>query len=271
MLIKTLVENKALTADFRAEHGLSLYIETSRHKILFDLGADDLFLENAAKLGVNLAEIDLVIISHGHSDHGGGLATFLEHNQTAPIYLQKGALEQHFAQTADGELHYAGLEQTLAQHPRLRQIEGSLKIDEELEILAQVTGRKYWSGANKTLLDENLQSDTFQHEQNLIIREKGKTVLITGCSHNGIINILERFEQSTHHTADVVIGGFHLYNPALKKSEPPELVATIATELAFRPTIYYTCHCTGAEAFAQLQTQLGDQIHSLSTGEIITI
>lgn len=76
MLIKTLVENNSLDSNIKAQHGLSLYIETDGHKILFNLGESDLFIQNARKLKVDLQAVDIVIISHGHSDHGGALAKF---------------------------------------------------------------------------------------------------------------------------------------------------------------------------------------------------
>ena len=61
MLIKTLAENIAISEDFGCEHGLSLYIETKEHKILFDVGASELFLRNAEKLNVNIADVDFLI------------------------------------------------------------------------------------------------------------------------------------------------------------------------------------------------------------------
>jgi len=80
MIIKTLVENTAVSKEYECEHGLSLYIETNKHKILFDLGKSDLFLKNAKRLNVDITEVDLVVISHGHYDHGGGLGAFLKTN-----------------------------------------------------------------------------------------------------------------------------------------------------------------------------------------------
>jgi 7,8-dihydropterin-6-yl-methyl-4-(beta-D-ribofuranosyl)aminobenzene 5'-phosphate synthase len=87
MLIKTLVENTSISKDFGSEHGLSLYVETKKHKILFDVGASDLFLQNAKKLNVNIADVDFLVISHGHYDHGGGLKTFLKENTKAEVFL----------------------------------------------------------------------------------------------------------------------------------------------------------------------------------------
>ena len=77
MVIKVLSENTAAAPEFKAEHGLSLFIETGDHKILFDTGAGGVFLENAKKLGVDIAQADFAVISHGHYDHGGGVRQFL--------------------------------------------------------------------------------------------------------------------------------------------------------------------------------------------------
>ena len=95
MIVKVLSENTSSSEKLGSEHGLSLYIETETHKILFDTGASGLFAENAEKMGVDLTRIDLAVISHGHYDHGGGLKTFLGINNRAKIYLHQMALEPH--------------------------------------------------------------------------------------------------------------------------------------------------------------------------------
>ena len=115
MNIISLVENTASKDTLGAEHGLSLYIETDRHKILFDMGQSNLFEENAAKLGVNLAEVDIAVLSHGHYDHGGGLKRFLEINRKAPVYISRYAFEPHY----NGTEKYIGLDTSLAQSDRL--------------------------------------------------------------------------------------------------------------------------------------------------------
>ena len=88
MRITALVENRS-DCGLIPVHGLSLYIETERHKLLFDLGPDDTLLKNAEKRGIDLGEVDTVVISHGHYDHGGALAAFLQVNQMAKVYVQR--------------------------------------------------------------------------------------------------------------------------------------------------------------------------------------
>ncbi|NCA67648.1 MAG: MBL fold metallo-hydrolase, partial [Clostridia bacterium] len=77
MKITTLCENTSISPEFKCEHGLSFYVETKKHKLLFDTGESGIFAENAAKLGIDLSEVDIAVISHGHYDHGGGLPAFL--------------------------------------------------------------------------------------------------------------------------------------------------------------------------------------------------
>ena len=94
--VAALVENSSAAPACESRHGLSLYLETGKHKVLFDVGPNRLFLENAAKLGVDIAAVDTVILSHGHVDHAGGLEAFLSANDRARIYLRPSATEPHY-------------------------------------------------------------------------------------------------------------------------------------------------------------------------------
>ncbi len=98
MRIISLVENTT-KSELKTKHGLSLYIETKSHKILFDLGSDSTLFENAMKRNIDISKVDTVIISHGHFDHGGALQKFLDINSVANIYVQKEAFEPHYSKT----------------------------------------------------------------------------------------------------------------------------------------------------------------------------
>ena len=91
MRIINLVENEPGASGCEAAHGLSFYIETANHKILFDTSPSEVVLRNAQKLGVDLTAVDTVILSHGHYDHSGGILAFVEINPRVKIYMQHNA------------------------------------------------------------------------------------------------------------------------------------------------------------------------------------
>ena len=112
MKITVLLENTACRADLCAAHGLSLYIEACGRRVLFDMGPDEGFLQNAGSLGVDLTAVDLAVLSHGHDDHGGGLAAFCRVNPTAPVYVHRRALGRpRQGQRAHGSQQHQGPQQ----------------------------------------------------------------------------------------------------------------------------------------------------------------
>ncbi len=273
MIIKALVENTTQDECLQTEHGLSLYVQTAKHNLLFDVGQGELFAKNADYLEVPIAQVDSLIISHGHYDHGGGLNTFCKLNQQAPVYIQKRAFENHLVKTANSN-HFIGLKQEPGWLARLVFVEDYLRLDDELEIFAQVTGRKFCSPANDILLmEENgqLKPDDFGHEQNLLITTGNKLVLVAGCAHNGIVNIMEKCMALKGRAPDVVIGGFHLMMAGASSNVPDGLVDDIAGWLKQHPTRYFTGHCTGQPAYERLRAILGEQINYLATGVALHI
>lgn len=273
MIITTLVENRSLSEDFANEHGLSLHIETGPHKILFDLGATDLFLENAAKLNVSVSDVDFLVISHGHKDHGGGLKTFLEANTKAEIYIHEQAFEKYYSTDQHGNLKFIGLDEKLKSNDRITATAGEKKISEKIQLFSDVKQKRPLSSANRGLFAEKngeITADSFTHEQNLLIQEEGRLYLFTGCAHNGIINILEHFKFLFKRTPDYVIGGFHLYGRATGDVSR-ESIDEIAEYLLDTKAKYYTCHCTGIGPYTRLKAALNDKIDYLKTGSQIVI
>jgi len=274
MIIKTLVENTAISERYSCEHGLSLYVETKNHKILFDTGASGIFADNAEKLNVDLAQVDIAFISHGHYDHGGGLETFLKLNDKAKIYINKSAFKNHFALRADGNKEYIGLPEHLKANKRIIPINDKTVIDKGICAFSGVTGDLYNPSGNKALLMENHGNtvpDDFSHEQNLIVKEDGKTLLLAGCAHKGIVNIMEYIKTENMLMPNVVIGGFHLYSRVAKDNESRQIVEEIGRYLNHSGPKYYTCHCTGMESYAILKEVMGDKIDYLATGSELTI
>lgn len=272
MRITALLENTTATPAVRARHGLSLYIETARHKLLFDLGPDGTFADNAARLGIDLRAVDTVILSHGHRDHGGGLARFLSENDTAKIYLRPAALDPHYIRVCGIPIPVS-IDASLVAGDRFVPTDGVTVIDEELTVFSDVeqafplpaSDRKLWRR------DGKLTPDDFAHEQSLLLTEDGKTALFCGCSHAGIVNITRRACTLAEGTVDTVIGGFHLYNPPTRRYESRAYIGAVAAALRETGSTFYTCHCTGGRALRQMRPTLGDRLRCLSTGETLTL
>ena len=262
MIIKALVENET-NCNMKTKHGLSLYIETRNHKILFDLGPDKTLFENAESMNVNLLEVDTVIISHGHKDHGGALAEFLKINNTAKIYVQEKAFEKHYSKVLLINLNIS-IDSDFKNHPQVVLLDGDFKIDNELRLFTSASVEKCYSNANDTLYEENEQ-DKFAHEQSLIIDED-KTALIMGCGHTGIVNILE---QSKTYNPTLCVGGYHLHSPSTNKTVSDDLLDEISAEMMkYQEIMFYTCHCTGKKAFDYLSNKLPN-LKYLSCGDLI--
>lgn len=262
MKVISLVENIS-NSDLKAKHGLSLYIETKKHKILFDLGPDGTLFDNAKKRNVDLSKVDIVIISHGHLDHGGALDKFLKINSTAKIYTQRKAFEPHYNKVLFFKFN-VGLDKKYESHSQVILVDGDYIIDDELSLFIVKDISKCHSTANDVLYDSNGKDD-FSHEQNLIIKEN-QILLIMGCGHAGVVNILNKAKL---YQPKVCIGGYHLYNPLTKKCVSAALLDEISIELNnYKNIQFYTCHCTGKRAFKYLSNKMSN-INYLSCGEII--
>ena len=225
--ITALVENTSADPRLGAEHGLSLYIETGAHHILFDMGQTALYAANARALGVDLAGVDLAVLSHGHYDHGGGLAHFLAANPGAPVYLSRYAFEPHY----HGSTKNIGLEPALAQNLRLRFTGETTPLGDGLTLYAcNARPRRHDLGSFglTTVRDGAFVAEDFRHEQYLLIEQAGKRGLISGCFHKGILDLVEWFRP------DVLVGGFHF-----SKLPLDETLAGYARALDRSGTVFY--------------------------------
>ena len=257
MKLVTLIENTSDTEAITAEHGLSLYIEIDHLKILFDMGQTDAFVRNAEKLGVDLSGVDFAVLSHGHYDHGGGLRTFLQVNAKAPVYLHKTAFGAHY----NGTEKYIGLDPALKAESRLIYTEGTFAITPQ--ILLADCNHFNWTinsfGLNRKEKDGFLPDD-FRHEQYLLITEADKRILLSGCSHKGILHIAEHFRP------DVLVGGFHM-----NKVEDAAILRQTAKKLLEGNTRYYTGHCTGSRQYQEMKTIMGGRLERIPAGTVIEI
>ena len=269
MRIVNLMENTKGSNDCLCEHGLSFYIETKSHKLLVDTGASDLFIQNAQTLGIDLSLIDTVILSHGHYDHGGGLLAFMELNSKAKIYIRDKAFGDFYHVDSKHE-RYIGIKQAIKASERVELVTKDLRIDEELFLFTNVRGRKLWPSGNLVLkekTDDGWIQDEFEHEQNLVISEEDQTVLISGCAHNGILNIMDKAVEILGKAPDMVISGFHMMQKNGYTPEDIENICKTAEELKQWPTIYYTGHCTDLLPFETMKEIMGEQVRYAHCGD----
>lgn len=272
MKITSLLENTSSQPTIGCEHGLSLYIETGSRKILFDTGASNLFAKNAESLGIDLGKVDLAILSHGHYDHAGGLKTFLALNAHAPVYIRREAFGPYYSQREDGEYHYIGIDQDLAANNRLIDTSAYTPIAEGITLFSRVERSEFVPSGNQSLYrkeGEHYLPDSFTHEQYLLIEEGETRLLVSGCSHRGIVNIVKSAHEHWQAYPTHVIGGFHLYNHRTGEPEKPEVLDAIAEILLATKARYSTCHCTGEENYTYLKKRMGDHIAYLSGGDVL--
>lgn len=268
MRIATLLENTASDDQFEAAHGVSLYIETKKHTILFDMGPNDSFIKNADKMDIDLRDVDIAVLSHAHYDHGGGLEAFMELNDKATIYVHEDAFSNVFSERESGEKVYAGIKQALKESDRIVFTSKFKHIDNGVATFSGVKQERFVPKGNSHLFKQvgkKLIKDDFSHEQNLILKENDQSFLLSGCAHNGIINIMDRFKTLREYYPDVVIGGFHL-SKGLEDGTMEELSEAMKAAGAR----YITGHCTGEEAFKALKEN-GVPVEALSTGKVFEL
>ncbi|MBR6100998.1 MAG: MBL fold metallo-hydrolase [Ruminococcus sp.] len=269
MKIITLVENTCGREDCIAEHGLSLYIETEKHRLLLDAGQTDAVVKNAEAVGVDLSAVDTVILSHGHYDHSGGIVPLSKINSKAHIIMQRRAAEPHY----NGE-RYIGIDKDILDLPNVRLIDGDLRLDDELFLFSGITGRRcYPQGNCKLSRIENggKVPDDFRHEQCLVITQNGKRLLLSGCAHNGILNILDRYREVFGSEPDYVLSGFHMMKKDGEHTvEEKSVILETARELVQLNTVFYSGHCTGIPAFDLMKTVMGDKLRALHSGETVS-
>ena len=284
-----LSDNRSSDSRLSTEHGLSILLQTERHKILLDTGASDLFIRNAELLDIDLSDVDYVFISHGHSDHAGGLRCFLKHNQKAQVIVSPDAMSGHFF-SKRGNLHSITTQWPEIDDDRLIMIDKTSEIDEELHVIAHIPQIHLMPKGNQNLfvkpneqneacfnsvmarkgrIKSNLYvqntnecyiHDDFRHELALYV----EGLLFTGCAHSGLENILAACPWPVHS----VVGGFHL----LDGQESEEELVTLAQRLKTRypKTQFYTSHCTGDNVFEVMKDMMDEQLHAFSLGTVIS-
>lgn len=281
MKITVLIDNRITEpkGELVSEHGFSALIELigigqnnalSPLTILLDTGASESFAKNAALMGKDLKTVDFAVLSHGHTDHTGGLSTLLE-TSAAPIYLSEEIAHCKLLSLRGGKRHDIGTDNALiTQNPkRFRTINSSQWIKENIALIkcATETHPRPWGNTFQRIVKDGTEhSDTYAHELALAIVEPDGLVIFSPCSHSGVGNIIESaMNFCGTKPLKAFIGGFHIVESDKSESEARYFTENIAKN--YPTTQFFTGHCTCAKALAEL----GENITLFSTGYTIEI
>ncbi len=270
MKVTVLVENTVYHGGLFAEHGLSLLIEVGERVILFDTGQSAAFLHNMERMEIDPAIVTDVIISHGHYDHAGGLAAFLETGSDARIILTRGMFARRY-HVRQGQHRYIGmpeeLRERLSSSDRVYFAHDVSQLADHIWIITDIPQRNPIETVDDpfVVFDEHDQEvpDDLNDEQALVIKTPSGLAVFTGCGHRGVINTLSYAVQAAgEDNIALVMGGFHLINASNQR-----INWTIDRMRDKQVDHVVPLHCTGPFARMQFYRTLGDRVHFYSTGE----
>lgn len=271
MKITILIDNIS-NNELLKEWGLSIYIEYNGKKFLLDTGHSEMFEQNARSLGINLADIDYGVLSHGHYDHSDGLDKFFELNDKAKFYVQKNIGENCYHHYWWIFNSYIGLKKGTLKKYADRFVPADFKqeICPGVYLLAHSTpGLEKLAKPVGLYVRENgrLVPDSFKHEQSLIFETEQGLVIFNSCSHGGADNIIrEVTEAFPGKQIYGIIGGFHL-----SRLSDDDVLAFAHRVKNTGIEHVITGHCTGQRAFEILKQELGEKVQQMYSGMEIVI
>ena len=227
-------DNNAYRESLQTDWGFSCFIQGMEKSILFDTGSNgNILFENMEKLGIHPRDIDLVFLSHNHKDHTGGLSTLLQFNPKIEVWLPK-FFPQDFK------------EQILTASTSLVEVEGHQEICD---------------GAFTTGVIEG-----WIKEQSLVLDSKQGLIVVTGCAHPRLINILPKVRDMFGDNIHLVLGGFHL--AGFQKDEIQEVIDMLN---ALKIQKIGPCHCTGDKAIRMLAKEYAENFIKAGAGKEIFV
>ncbi len=262
MKLTVLVDNTTNTRDFKAEAGFSLYIEDQETSILFDTGSSSLFLENAHKIGIDLSKVGYIVLSHGHYDHTWGLKHLLNmYKNVNSLPASKAIFLTHplaFNQrTKDNKEMGCNVTETeLTDFFSIKKSKVPVWITDKLVFLGEIERNFPYEGNHtigQIIKNGIAAPDSMEDDTALAYKSSQGLIIITGCSHSGICNIVEQAKKICQDERIVaIIGGLHLRKPPIE-----QLSGTIAYLRQANVQQLYACHCTDQPSRIAL-AQLGN-------------
>ena len=258
MKITVLTENYA-GSGFLAEHGLSYLIEHEDEKILFDTGHTDIFLKNANTLGIDIQkEVNTVVLSHGHWDHGDGL----QYIDNKTLITHPNVFMKRFRAHNNSNIGLKLSKSQIEQKLKLVLKDKPYSISDSIIFLGQIPRLNGFEAKTTPFLDELGELDFVIDDSAIAIIQNNELIVITGCSHSGICNIIEYARKVTGiNNVKSVIGGFHLKH---KNSQTKDTINFLKKN---NITKIYPSHCTALSALTAFHEEF--HIEQLKTGMIL--
>ena len=259
--VTILCDNSVAGPGVLAEHGLSLHVEADGHAFVFDTGASGVFVGNAARLEIDLSQAVPVVLSHGHYDHTGGLATLLSAHGGREVIGHPEVFAAKYSRQRSRPARAIGSPQS---RRRLSRLGATFRLSAEPQEVApgvittgmvpRTTDFEHIPSHFAVRRGGKLAQDSFDDEQAVVVRTRRGLVVILGCAHRGLINTIRRaIELTGDGRVRAVIGGTHLAAAA-----PPQVESTIKELRALDVGRLVACHCTGFGASAELKAAFGE-------------
>ena len=267
-------------APFRGEHGLSVLIETGTNKILFDAGPSDVVVYNLGLLGVHPRELDAIILSHGHYDHTGGLPAVLTMaGKTLQVFSHPDIFKKRYDISRDG-CRYVGVpfsaDYLASLGADFRPIEDPTELLPSLWISGPVPREtNYEVGVDSLVVPDEecegcapkgpFRKDELLDDMAVYVRCSKGLVVLGGCAHSGIINMVNHGLKVTGSIkVHGLLGGTHL-----GPTSDPQQNATIAALEWFNPEFIASNHCTGFAVMAKLAHAFGPKFIPAFCGTVV--
>ena len=262
MKVTVLTNNIPFSGGLESEHGLSLFVETDmRLKILFDTGQTGIFYRNAEKLGIHVEEAEYIVFSHGHYDHTGGFRSLHKTLENKKLIFNSS---NFFNKTKKENLFFKFIGIRQDEKNRIKELNNKIDIKEndfsydDFMVLGNIPFTNKTEQVNRKFMigkGNRSSQDYMDDEVVLCVTKPDGVIIITGCSHRGLINILNYTAQKLNSRIKAVIGGFHFTD------KNQAYLEWIAGELEkFDIETVMPLHCTGTKGINFLKQKFPGKV-----------